>query len=365
MASNMLSIMGPISELMRINRPVGILNIFFPYMYGFFFIRLIDDTSYSVQSTLGVQFPILFFSAFVLRSVGCVWNDIVDMDIDKLVARTRTRPLPRGAIGPFAAYWVAFALFAIWTGTVALLLPDPVRLAAYAIPLTALVIGYPYMKRVTNYAQVFLGFTLAWGVLFGAAIAGFDVLDYFTQAFGTAQETHNFDKLASDLFDPRVCGLMALHFVYVVWSVIHDTIYAFQDYKDDKKAGVMSMALTLSGKTKPVLWTLSHIQVLLLIAASIYSVPDARSVPDAQSLLSSGASGSFPTLTSMLIEALQSRRIFLVVAVLGNALVLSLMVGRVNLSDPLDCARWFKTGSVWVGSTIGLGFLLEYVWQVL
>jgi len=363
MASQLLPIIGPASELMRINKPVGILNIFFPYMYGFLFVRLIDDASHSVRRTLGVQLPILFFSAFVLRSAGCVWNDIVDMDIDRMVARTRTRPLPRGAISPFAACWVASALFAIWAATVALLLPDPVRLAAYATPLTALVIGYPYMKRVTNYAQVFLGFTLAWGVFFGAAIAGFDVLEYLTRAFGSAWTTHNFDKLTLHLSDKRVCGLTALHFVYVVWSVIHDTIYAFQDYKDDKKAGVKSMALTLSGKTKPVLWTLAEIQVMLLIAACISSVP--ASVPAAQSLLSSGQPDGYLTLTSFVIEALQLRWIFLVVAVSGNALVLSLMVGRVDLSDPQDCARWFKTGSVWVGSTIGLGFLLEYVSQVL
>jgi 4-hydroxybenzoate polyprenyltransferase len=362
MASRLLSVVGPASELMRVEKPVGIFNIFFPYMYGFFFIRLLDDASHSVQRTLGVQLPILFFSAFVLRSVGCVWNDIVDMDVDKKVARTRSRPLPRGAITPFAAYCVAAALFAVWIGTVALLLPDPVRLAVYAIPLTALVVGYPYMKRITNYAQVWLGFTLAWGVLLGAAIAGFDIIEHLSEAVGIATTTRNFDTLVSDVCDARVVGLTALHFVYVVWSVIHDTIYAFQDYKDDKKAGVKSMALSLSGKTKPVLWTLSEIQVLLLIAATLSSVP--ASVPEAPPLFSSGglALGKLPTL---IVEALLSRWLFLIVAVLGNAITLAFMVGRVNLDDPLECARWFKKGSVWVGSTIGLGFLLEYVWQVL
>lgn len=369
MASQLLALAGPASELMRIPKPVGILNIFFPYMYGFFFIRLMDDDGHSAQHTLLVQFPILFFSAFILRSVGCVWNDIVDMELDKLVVRTRTRPLPRGAISSTAAHWLAFALFAIWMGTIGVLLPTRASIM-YATPLTGMVIAYPYMKRITNYAQVWLGFTLAWGVFFGAAIAGFDMLEYM------AQSMHNADAhtLALHLMDGRIYGLTSLHLVYVVWSIIHDTIYAFQDYKDDKKAGIKSMALSLSGKTKPVLWALAEMQVILLILTSICATSVTSDYLEGSTSLyfseteqqpwrsASDTSTGFPTLMAL---ALQERRIFWVIAVLGNALVLSLMVGRVNLSDPVDCARWFKAGSIGVGSTIGIGLLLEYIWQVL
>lgn len=358
--------MGPAAELMRISKPVGILNIFFPYMYGFFFIRLVDDTGHSVRHTLLIQFPVLFFSAFILRSVGCVWNDIVDMDLDKLVERTRSRPLPRGAISSTAAYGLAFVLFACWLGTVGVLVPTTRAGTWYAMPLTGMVIAYPYMKRITNYAQVWLGFTLAWGVFFGAAIAGFDILVHM------ARPVHGLDGPvpALPLLDGRICGLTLLHLLYVVWSIIHDTIYAFQDYKDDKRVGIKSMALSLSGKTKPVLWVLAQVQVGLLVltgmcATSSMSGSTSLHLLDDQQQARINPHNTSTGFFLSTLGALQERWIFWFTAVLGNALALSLMVGRVDLSDPLDCARWFKMGSVAVGSTIGIGFLFEYIWKVL
>ncbi|KAF2706179.1 hypothetical protein K504DRAFT_483928 [Pleomassaria siparia CBS 279.74] len=311
-----------LAELMRLHRPVGILNIFFPYMYGFFYTILVTYPKPSLYKTFFVQFPLLFFSTFVLRSVGCIWNDIVDADIDKHVARTRTRPLPRGAISPDVAYFFALALLAIWT-----------RLSVYEVPLTAIVVAYPYIKRITNYAQVWLSLTLAWGTLFGAAIAGFDVL---------AHVSANISQ-PSALLEPRICGLAALYLVYVTWSVIHDTIYAFQDYKDDK---LIDKAL----------WLLSHTQVLLLVIACMTMGPELQGLPPA-------SARSLRDVLALAFIALQYRWIFVLVAVLGNVVSLSLIVGKVDLGDSKSCAWYFKNGSIAVGSSIGLGFLLEFlVW---
>jgi 4-hydroxybenzoate polyprenyltransferase len=371
MASQFLSFAGPASELMRIPKPVGILNVFFPFLYGFLFIRVVDnDDSHSAQHTLLIQLPLLFFSAFIVRSTGCVWNDIVDMELDRLVERTRMRPLPRGAISSVTAHWLALALYAIWIGTLRVLLPTARAVFVYGIPITAMVIAYPYMKRITSYPQVWLGFTLASGVFLGGAIAGFDILE------STAGAMHNGDAhtLDFELLDRRAYGLTSLHLAYVVFAIIADTIYAFQDCKDDKKAGIKSMALSLSGKTKSALRALTHVQVILLMLTGLCSASDMSGYIEGSTslyssdnrqqdrLFASDASTSFPIL---MVKSLQERWIFWVVAVLGNALVLSVVVERVNPSDPVNCARWFKVGTVGVGSTIGVGLLLEYVRQML
>jgi 4-hydroxybenzoate polyprenyltransferase len=371
MSSQIISLAGPASELMRLPKPVGILNVFFPFLYGFLFIRVVDnDDGHSAQHTLLIQLPFLFFSAFIVRSAGCVWNDIVDMELDRLVERTRMRPLPRGAISSVTAHWLALALYAIWIGTLRVLLPTARAVFVYGIPITAMVIAYPYMKRITSYPQVWLGFTLASGVFLGGAIAGFDILKSASNAI------YNVDAHTLDfgLLNGRVYGLTSLHLAYVVFAIIVDTIYAFQDCKDDKKAGIKSMALSLSGKTKSALRALTHVQVILLMLTGLCSVSDMSGYIEGSTslyasdnrqqarLFASDARTSFPNL---MVKSLQERWNFWFVAVLGNALVLSAVVEKVNPSDPVNCARWFKVGTVGVGSTIGIGLLLEYIRQVL
>ncbi|KAG9200963.1 Para-hydroxybenzoate--polyprenyltransferase, mitochondrial precursor (PHB:polyprenyltransferase) [Epicoccum nigrum] len=365
MASQLLSLAGPASELMRIPKPVGIFSVFFPNLYGFLFVRVVEgDNGHSAQQTLLIQLPILFFSALIVRSAGCVWNDIVDMDLDRLVERTRTRPLPRGAISPAAAQWLAFFLYAIWIGTLRVLLPTTQALFVYGAPLTVLVIAYPYMKRITNYPQIWLGFTLAFGVFLGGTIAGFDIFQFMADA----------NKLDFKLLDGRAYGLMLLHLAYVVFSIIADTIYAFQDCKDDEKAGIKSMALSLSGQTKPALWVLTHAQVILLMLTGMCFSSDMSGRVEGSTSLYVSETGQQPRLSAsntstafplLMAKSFQQRWSFWIIAVLGNAIVLSLMVERVDLSNPADCARWFKMGTFGVGFTIGIGLLLEYVRQVL
>ena len=368
MAPQLLSLAGPAAELMRIPKPIGILNVFFPFLYGLLFIRVVDnDDSHSAQHTLLVQVPLLLFSAFIARSGGCVWDDIVDMDLDKLVERTRTRPLPRGAISPKEAYWLALALCAVWIGMLRVLLPTTRAVFVYGILITAMIVAYPYMKRITSYPQVWLGISLASGVFLGGAIAGFDILEAMVDTI------YNGDF---GLLDGRVYGLTSLHLAYVVFSIIADIIYASQDSKDDKKAGIKGMAVSLSGQNKTVLWALSHVQVILLMLTAIFSASDvseATGVEGSTSLYStqteqrswSAVNDQGIGFSALVAKSLQERWRFWIVAVLGNAVSLSLMVERVKLGDPVNCTRWFKLGTFGVGFTIGIGLLLEYTRQVL
>ena len=128
--------------------------------------------------------------------------------------------MARGAISPLAAYAFTAVQVGIWLALLSQMLPG--RWLLYALPLF-LVWLYPFAKRFTDYAQIVLGVTLGWGILVGAAAVGIDAL-----AMGANDQN---------------AGLLGLYLVYVVWSVIHNTVYAHQDVRDDAKAGIGSMAL--------------------------------------------------------------------------------------------------------------------------
>lgn len=275
----------PYAELMRIHKPVGILSIFFPYLFGSLFAGCVSDPLIRPGSLL-IHIGALLGAAFILRSAGCTWNDIADRDLDRLVERTRLRPMARGAISLLAACVFTAVQVGIWLAALSLLLPG--RWPLYAAPLLFLVWLYPFAKRFTNYAQVFLGITLAWGVLVGAAVVGLDV-------WGTDAGAER-------------AGLAVLYLVCVVWTVIYDTVYAHQDVRDDMKAGIKSMAVLWLHWTKALLWVLSSVQVGLLWSVGI--------------CMEAGAWYHF-------------------VAVGGNAAVLQTMVIKLDLGDPHDCLWWF------------------------
>jgi len=161
--------------------------------------------------------------AFVMRSAGCTFNDIVDRKIDGKVERTRSRPLPSGAIGVRGA--LAFLILLLVGGLAILLQFNWVAVIVGAASL-ALIFTYPFMKRITHWPQAFLGLTFNWGALLGwAAVTG---------------------ELA--------WAALALYAGGIAWTLGYDTIYAHQDKEDDALIGVKSSALALGDKTKPWLW---------------------------------------------------------------------------------------------------------------
>jgi 4-hydroxybenzoate polyprenyltransferase len=320
----------PYLELARLDRPVGIPLIVFPYFYGFFY-ALITANPSSINPSYPFTFrlPLLLISGSILRSVGCAWNDIVDADIDSRVQRTRHRPIARGAISRSLACLFTAFLWVVWISTITPLLPERQSQGLYAIPLVTMVTVYPYCKRFTYYAQVFLGFTLGWGVLFGAAMAGFDVLEQVYCGW----DGYEFAR------EPRVQGVFAMYAAYVVWTVIYDTIYAYQDIAGDRKIGMKSMALRLGGHAKSILGCLTLLMVVLL-----------------------GFVGK-PAIKLRSYEALpfvKEAWPFILFVLLPSGLLHSVMLAKVDLTSPESCGTWFKRVSTVFGFSMAFWLVGQY-----
>jgi len=200
-------------RLMRADRPVGYWLLMWPCWWSVALARPLDDG--------GVLRLLALFlvGAVVMRGAGCVWNDILDRDLDAQVARTASRPIASGAVSVAraGAFMLALALIGL-----AVL----VQLNAFAIGLgiasLALVAVYPLAKRVTDWPQAVLGLTFNWGALMGwAAVRG-------------------------ELAAPPV----VLYIGCLAWTLGYDTIYAHQDRRDDAVVGVKSSALKLGAGTR-------------------------------------------------------------------------------------------------------------------
>ena len=98
---------------MHLHKLVGIMYIFFPYLFGLLFAACVSTTVMELGTTLLLA-TYLFAAAFILRSAGCTWNDIIDRDFDCLVERTRLQPMARGAVTLQAAYVFTVAQFFAW-----------------------------------------------------------------------------------------------------------------------------------------------------------------------------------------------------------------------------------------------------------
>ena len=293
----------PYAELMRIHKPMGILYTYFPSLFGSLFAACLQQPV-PLPKTLVIVNIQLFAIAFTLRSVGCTWNDIVDRNLDCHVTRCSNRPMARGALSLRAGYIFTAAqylvLFTIVVSISQSYLP-------YLAPVIVTGTFYPYAKRVTNYAQVVLGLSFSLSTLIGCAV----------------MET---DPLGLGLSRSSV-GFLCLTASYIAWTVSFDTIYAFQDIRDDKKAGIKAMSIRHEGHMKPLLFGLSMVQVVLLFSTGL--------------MIGAGwayFSGIFCTAT-----------------------LLMLMVWTVDLGSPRACWWWFKYGSLLIGGSLTLSLQGEYV----
>jgi 4-hydroxybenzoate polyprenyltransferase len=201
----------PFALLARFDRPIGWWLLFWP---GAWAIALSGNA-------LARWDLILWFllGSIAMRGAGCVYNDIVDRDLDRQIARTASRPLASGAVSLKAAWIWLLALCLI--GLVVLVQLRPFA-AAVALGSLALVAAYPFMKRITWWPQAWLGLVFSWAALVGWAD---------TSEWGWTP------------------GLL-LYAGCISWVIGYDTIYALQDVEDDALVGVRSSARRLGSHVR-------------------------------------------------------------------------------------------------------------------
>jgi 4-hydroxybenzoate polyprenyltransferase len=229
----------PYLRLARLDRPIGSWLLLIPCWWS-------AALAAGVGHDTGQLFPaigLFFVGAFAMRGAGCTWNDITDRDLDALVERTRSRPIPAGQVSVPQA--VAFLVVQALIGLAVL-----VQFNRFAIltGLASLVIVavYPFMKRITWWPQVVLGLAFSWGALMGFAVT-----------LGRIDAT-----------------ALLLYAGSIAWVIGYDTIYAHQDAEDDALIGVKSTALLFGAHTHRAL-TLFYGLAVILIGAAL-ALADAR-----------------------------------------------------------------------------------------
>ena len=285
---------------MRLDRPAGFYAFYVPYLIGLGYAASVADPLPS-PGHLCFLSGLFFIGCIILRGAACAWNDNMDQEFDRKVARCRLRPIARGAVTTAQAH-IFTALLTLAGAPLFLFLP--VECVYHAVPISILFGAYALMKRITNYPQVVLGFPFAWAILMCCAAL-------------------QVDPLGRQLIGPT----LSLFTANILWTITYDTIYAHQDVKDDVKAGVKSMAVHFADSTKLLAYTLAVAQTGLLIAAGWQA----------------GLS-----------------LIYFVVACGGSGIALGLMIGRVDLEEPASCAWFFYRGFWYVGGSIVMGLFGEY-----
>ena len=218
----------PYFRLARLDRPIGTWLLLFPCWWS---LALAARPGGWPDLWLIILFGI---GALVMRSAGCIVNDMVDRDIDAKVARTATRPLASGQLNLTQAYGFLGLLLAIGLVILLQLSPTAIWLGVASL---ILVVTYPFMKRVTWWPQAFLGLTFNWGALMGWA------------------------AVRDEVAWPAVLLYAAGFF----WTLSYDTIYAHQDKADDLLVGVKSTALRLGTDTKTWLLGFDAAMLVLLV----------------------------------------------------------------------------------------------------
>lgn len=300
----------PYAELMRIDRPAGYYAFFWHYAIGIAFAACIAPEP-PTPSEVSKIFAYMALWVLIYRGAVCAWNDNIDQEFDRQVARCRFRPIARGAVSTAEGH--LFTMVQTMLCGV-MLVHYPATVFFYATVMTIMLGIYPFGKRMTDFPQVILGFAFAIPIFMCSAALGTDPL--FQLSSGS-----------EDTF-PKLYGSLCLYGANCLWTVIFDTVYAHQDIKDDIKAGVKSLAVRLGDKTKLGCGILSAIQVGLLIAA-----------------------GQFCNLDWP----------FYMVACGGAGLSLFAMLFIVNLERPSSCAWWFGPGSRLVGASVVGGLMGHYI----
>ena len=195
-------------ELTRLNKPIGFMLLFWPCSWGLAYAYYFNNTF-----NVFLYYLVLFFLGSVLmRSAGCIFNDIVDKDFDKKVSRTKKRPIAAGKITVKQSliYVLFLCLIAFF-----ILIQSNSFTIVLGIGSMLLAFAYPFMKRFTYWPQLFLGITFNWGIIMSWAAINGDIS----------------------------LNILILYTSAIFWTLGYDTIYGAQDMSDDEIIGLKSTSI--------------------------------------------------------------------------------------------------------------------------
>ena len=217
-------------ELTRLSKRIGFMLLFWPCAWG-----LTIGYYFNSETTLYFKYIILFFLGSVLmRSAGCIFNDIVDRNLDKKVNRTKNRPIPSKKISVLKSFIYIIILCLI---ALTILLQFNFLTIILGIASMTLAFAYPFMKRITYWPQLFLGLTFNWGII-----------------MGWTSITNNIST------EPIILYLAA-----IFWTLGYDTIYGLQDMVDDEIIGVKSTSIKFKNNVKVFVGTCYSLCVFLIL----------------------------------------------------------------------------------------------------
>ncbi|KAJ1662405.1 Para-hydroxybenzoate--polyprenyltransferase, mitochondrial precursor (PHB:polyprenyltransferase) [Coemansia sp. RSA 1813] len=282
--------------LTRIDKPIGTWLLYWPCTWG------IGMAAFSGGiPVLDMAYMIALFGAgaVIMRGAGCTINDMWDVKFDRMVERTKTRPIASGIISRKNAFIFLGAQLSAGLGVLVQLNPYTIFFCLGSMPF---VVIYPFMKRITYWPQFVLGLAFNWGALAGwSAVAG--GMDWSVT--------------------------LPLYAAGVSWTLVYDTIYGHQDKRDDVVAGVKSTSLLFGDNTKSILSAFSA-STIGLICLSGYM--NGQGIPFFATVLGAGC--------SHLIWQLKS----------------------VNINDPATCWKIFKSNT-WFGGIIFAAIFADILYQ--
>jgi len=216
-------------NLTRLNKPIGFMLLFWPCSWG-----LAYAYKYNQNLELFIYYLILFFLGSVLmRSAGCIVNDIVDKNFDKKVERTKNRPIASGIISLKKSFFYVLILCSL-----AFIILIQFNFFTIILGMSSMILAftYPFMKRITYWPQLFLGLTFNWGIIMAWAAMDID-------------------------FNLEI---ILLYFAAIFWTLGYDTIYGVQDMSDDEIIGLKSTAIKFKNNIKLFVGASYAITIFLL-----------------------------------------------------------------------------------------------------
>ena len=202
-------------DLTRLNKPIGFMLLFWPCSWG-----LSYAYNFNQDTKQFIYYLILFFLGSVLmRSAGCIVNDIVDKDFDKKVERTKNRPLASNKISVYRSLSYVCVICSL-----AFLILIQFNFLTICLGLGSMILAfsYPFMKRITYWPQLFLGLTFNWGII---------------MAWSAMNNTINID-------------ILLLYLSAIFWTLGYDTIYGAQDMFEDEIIGLKSTSIKFKKNIK-------------------------------------------------------------------------------------------------------------------